>query len=494
MPDRRARAARAAGRETTNVNARTHGGRAEAPPTRRLARPALLLWAAATLLLAPGCERALVGGVPRDVGAADGTDAAGALPPGLEGPVALTTVRDDGNRLFTGALDLGAARPVDVVVGDALPGAPRWVLGAPLPDGSVWVVVDQYGTAAAWSVRAGAARPIEPPPDGLPPGTPPVLWLDGETPRLLPPPAGAAPLAPPLPHALAQGQLAWILADGTLAVSDGRLETHLPLAALPDARIVRAGPDCLAVLGSATDLYPHGVLGDALEGGALYRVCNPAVPRVRGTAPVPLPRVAEALGPLAADIDGDAVPELILVESDATEGARVVALDSTAARLAEGRPVGEGGRWRHVIAVAPFAPDGAPEIAVVRTPHIGGTVEFWRRDGFTLRLTASLGTYTSHVFGSRNLDMALAGDLDADGRPELLVLSPDRRELAVIDRTAAGAAEGARVPADGVIATNLAVAGHGTGLALAAAREDRVLRLWLPAGAALDAAATGPER
>jgi hypothetical protein len=149
--------------------------------------------------------------------------------------------------------------------------------------------------------------------------------------------------------------------------------------------------------------------------------------------------------------------------------------------MTEGPGFEHGGRWRHAIAVAPFATDGTLELAVVRTPHIGGVVEFYQLVGTQLRLTASLPGYTSHVLGSRNLDMAVAGDFDGDGQPELLLPVQDRTMLAGIRRTTTGAAQAWTADVGGVVATNLAAGTLPDGrLALGVGRKDGMVRLWLP--------------
>ena len=77
-----------------------------------------------------------------------------------------------------------------------------------------------------------------------------------------------------------------------------------------------------------------------------------------------------------------------------------------------GPAIGRGNRWRHQIAVAPFGPNGERELVDVLTPHIGGVVEFYRMVGDRIEIVATVPGFTSHVIGSRNLDLALAADAD----------------------------------------------------------------------------------
>jgi len=77
-------------------------------------------------------------------------------------------------------------------------------------------------------------------------------------------------------------------------------------------------------------------------------------------------------------------------------------------------------------------------LAEVLTPHIGGIAGFYRLEGDSLNLVAQRPGVTSHTIGSRNLDMGLAGDLDGDGQPELVVFDQSLVELMALRRTEDG--------------------------------------------------------
>nr|ABZ06289.1 putative FG-GAP repeat protein [uncultured marine microorganism HF4000_008B14] len=113
------------------------------------------------------------------------------------------------------------------------------------------------------------------------------------------------------------------------------------------------------------------------------------------------------------------------------------------------------------------------------TPHIGGTVEFYRLEDDILRVVAKVPGFRTHAIGSRNLDMAVAGDFDGDGRIEILVPSQGMDEIGAIRRTEEGAEVAWTLPIDGKVSTNLAaVSSDSGGLTLGVGRNDGVLLVW----------------
>ncbi len=155
--------------------------------------------------------------------------------------------------------------------------------------------------------------------------------------------------------------------------------------------------------------------------------------------------------------------------------------DENGVLTASSPPIGLGFRWRHQLALAPFGPSGEMELATVLTPHIGGVVEFFNLEGASLNRVGSVPGFTSHVIGSRNLDMAIAGDFDGDGRLELLVPNQSLTELGGIQRIPTGAELRWTVPLAGRLSTNLAAVASPAGrMVVAAGTDSGILRFWLP--------------
>lgn len=390
-----------------------------------------------------------------------------------------TYQRLDGNRIVAGAGDLPDVAPLEL----PLAGTPTWLAAAPLENGSIWVVTLADGQVQAFQLSEGSATPISVEPTRLPAGTPPLLVLEDGAPRLVTAPDDASPLTHPVPLA-GQGRIAYITRTGDVAIwSEEEGESaRFPVNALPDARILVDERARLLVLTDATDRYNHNILGDGIEAGSVTLIETSPAPRIGGTIPISAPRVIEGIAPLWADLTDDGVREIILTVSDSSQGAQELVFAETGAQIAAGPAIGQGNRWRHQLAVAPFAPDGTMTLVEVLTPHIGGNVQFSRLDGPTLGVVAGTTGYTSHRIGSRNVDMAIAGDFDGDGMIELLLPDEAYRSLGAVRLMEAGAEVVWTLPmGDARVATNLAAVTLENGqIAVGVGREDGVLRIWTP--------------
>ncbi len=373
--------------------------------------------------------------------------------PGAERSVAVgsPSVGPGGNRVITGRAGLGAVEPVDI----ALPGIPALVL----PATSGWLGPDGEPVDAGWPAPAWI-----------------VTLDDGST----------------------------VAIDETGALVDGVSARSAPTVdgfgdPLPDAVVVEAMVDGGAVavaLTEPTDRYAHGALGDRIEAAAV-EVIGPAPDQRRTFGPQP-PAVIEGISAIVADATGDGVPEVLVTEADADQGASLALWSLDGELVARSAGIGLANRWRNQLAIAPVGPDGAVEIIDVRTPHIGGIVQYFRLEGDELVRVASRSGFTTHRLGSRNLDLGVVFDADGDGALDVVAPTDRREALGVLTRSVPQAGAGdddgvvvtVEVPLPGRMTTNLAVGPPppvdgrpGTDnpdgpLAVAVGTDERVLRIW----------------
>jgi hypothetical protein len=390
----------------------------------------------------------------------------------------ITYQRPDGNRFVMGKGQLPDLEPLDIT----LSGRPTWVVAAPTEVGSIWVAILDDGRAEAFHIQEDRVQSIAVEPTKLPPGMPPVLTLEDSLPVLL---TAGEGLASELTHAISlnppTGAVAYLTQSGDLVIEQNDEAIQIAVGALPDARLLMDESGRLLFLSDPTTRYGHGVLGDGIEAGSITLVETMPSSQVSLVLEPVGEKVIEGIAPIWADLNGDGVREIIVTESDAQHGAQIVVYDEQGSRMAIGPAIGRGFRWRHQLAVAPFGPNGELELAALLTPHIGGVVEFYRMKGDQLEIMAQVPGYSSHLLGSRNLDQAIAGDFDGDGRVELVVPNQVQEILGAVRRNSEGAESVWSLPLGGRLSTNLAAVSHWSGeMTLGAGREDGVLRLWIP--------------
>ncbi|MCB9135283.1 MAG: hypothetical protein H6636_07640 [Anaerolineales bacterium] len=388
-----------------------------------------------------------------------------------------TYQRADGNRWVDG--HGGANFPVDI----ALEGEPAWVVGAPMEGlGSIWAVVLTDGRVQGFILRDGITTEVQIDPGQLPVGMPPLLRMQRGVPSLIVPPVpSASPLTHPIVVQNEPTRLAFVDGNGDLVLWENQEIGRLPLNIPPDARLLQDEQHRLLVVSQATDVYPHGVLGDAIEAASLSLVQTTPTFQLLWTAPMPDSKVIEGLAPIWADLDGNGIREILVTVSDDTTGAQILLFNENGERIAAGPPIGRGFRWRHQIAVAPFDPSGKMLLADVLTPHLEPLVEFSEWIGDRLEVLTQLDAYTSHEIGTRNLDKALAGDFDGDGVAELVLPNLTFDQLAFIQYADGEATVVFEEDLNAKLLTNLAgvTLQDGT-MMLATGLEGGVLRVWEP--------------
>lgn len=177
-----------------------------------------------------------------------------------------------------------------------------------------------------------------------------------------------------------------------------------------------------AAFEAPTGRYPHGVLGDDLEWGQLVITTDEGGTSRHIRMTLPETRVFEDLMPRLVDLDGDQTPEVVVVESDARQGAQLAIYDQTG-KIAATPHIGTRFRWLAPIGAADFDGDGHVEIAYIDRPHLAKTLRVWRfersGDKATLTEIASKPGLTNHKIGQ---DFITGGIRECGGGPEMVTV------------------------------------------------------------------------
>ncbi|MDQ7070538.1 MAG: VCBS repeat-containing protein [Rhodobacterales bacterium] len=152
-----------------------------------------------------------------------------------------------------------------------------------------------------------------------------------------------------------------------------------------------------------TTRYDHGVLGDAIEWGALAlhvdmgcQGCE--TPATRNfVIRLPENRVFEDIEARIIDL-GEGSRGVMVVETDLAKGARLALYDESG--LIAATPfIGRKYRWLAPIGAADLDGDGNIEIAYIDRPHLAKTLRVWRYYDGELLPVVDLPDLTNHRIG-----------------------------------------------------------------------------------------------
>ena len=173
-----------------------------------------------------------------------------------------------------------------------------------------------------------------------------------------------------------------------------------------------------------TTRYAHGILGDAIEYGALVmETASGRGLRIR----LPETRVFEDTAPRLFDVDGDGEREVIAVETDLSLGARLSVYGSDGLESSNDF-IGQSNRWLAPAGVgaADLDGDGRVELVYVDRPHLARVLRIYEYRPGALKLEASFEGVTNHRIGESDI---AGGIRTCGGVPEVVLADSGWQEV-----------------------------------------------------------------
>ena len=195
-----------------------------------------------------------------------------------------------------------------------------------------------------------------------------------------------------------------------------------------------SSPPILAWYDGPTRRYAHGVLGDAIEDTRLHVYAETSISSCMDQSlTLPDELVFEDTAPRLADLDGDGVPEIIVVQSHQRLGAQLAVYrasdDGVGLDLVAATPfIGRSNRWLAPIGAADFDGDGTMDIAYIDRPHLARTLRVWRFEGDSLSEIATLEGLTNHRIGE---PFITGGVRDCGAGPEMVTANREWTQVMV---------------------------------------------------------------
>jgi len=170
------------------------------------------------------------------------------------------------------------------------------------------------------------------------------------------------------------------------------------------------------------DRYHHDILGDTPEwGGMRLRMADGRSVSIT----LPDSKIFEDIAPRLTDVDGDGTPEVIVVETSLTSGARLTVWDENGV-VAATPNIGRRNRWLAPIGAADLDGDGKVEIAYIDRPHLARLLRVWRFDQGRLSLVAEQDGLTNHRIGDNRI---FSGLRTCGGEVQMITVNRDWSRL-----------------------------------------------------------------
>ena len=183
-------------------------------------------------------------------------------------------------------------------------------------------------------------------------------------------------------------------------------------------------------------LYGHDILGDTPEWANLTLDWGPAAAAAyTGGAPSLVMRledgIFEDVAPRVIELDHDGLPEVLVVNSEPGQGARILILDVNAdsVRAIASPFIGQQNRWFAPLGAADLDGDGVVEVMWIDRPHLAKVLRVAQVNGSDIVEIAALDGLTNHRIGEADI---AGGIRDCGSGPEMILATGNWSQLVAV--------------------------------------------------------------
>jgi hypothetical protein len=179
--------------------------------------------------------------------------------------------------------------------------------------------------------------------------------------------------------------------------------------------------------------YDHEILGDAIEAKSIAVILKDDT---KTTLTLDDTHVFEDLKVRLYDINKDNEDELFVIKTDPDKGASLAVYtvqDKEINLVATSGYLNRTYRWLNVIGFGDFDGNGEKNIAIVKTPHIGGYLTIYEYKNNQLIEKYKRYGFTNHYIGSRELDMSAVSDLNNDNIDEIILPKMNGKTIKILN-------------------------------------------------------------
>ena len=179
--------------------------------------------------------------------------------------------------------------------------------------------------------------------------------------------------------------------------------------------------------------YDHEILGDAIEAKSMAILLQDDK---KITYSLDKNHVYEDLRIRLYDIDKDNEDEMFVIKTNIENGASLAVYkveDGIINQVATTGHLNRTYRWLNIVGFGDFDGNGITNVAIVKTPHIGGMLTIYEYKNSNLTEKYKRYGFTNHYIGSKELDMVAVSDLDDDKIDDMILVQMNTKDIKILN-------------------------------------------------------------